>query len=793
MSAVKHINPTAPHPFVLLDGALGTELQQAGMPAGERPEAFMLRAPQTVTAIHKAYIKAGATVIYTNTFGATRKKLDGTGLTVPQVVNAAVRCAKEAAKGTNTKVALAIGPLGEMMEPSGTLRFEEAIDIFAECMQAGEAAGADLIVTETMSDLYELKAAVLAAKEHTDLPLWASMSFEEGGRTFTGVSVEAFATTIGGLGAAALGINCSLGPAAIMPLAERLCAATPLPVFVKPNAGMPDPISGAYNLPPDDFTAQMQRCKTMGVSAVGGCCGTSPQTIAALKESFGAVPTTPRRYQPTSRLCSDTRVVTIDGVYAVGERINPTGKKRLQQALAQGDMGYLQTLAVEQQQAGAAIIDVNVGTPGIDEVTALPQAVKAVQAVCDLPIQIDSSNTDAIEAALRVCNGKPSVNSTSGEKAKMDAILPLCRYYNAAVVGLTLDEDGIPATSDERLRIAETIVNEAARHGVPKEDVWIDALTLTVSAEPDAAAVTLQTVQAIRTKLGLQTMLGVSNISFGLPERPLVNRVFLTQAIEAGLTLPILNPQDTTMMQIITASEMLHGKAGATERYLAHFQKENGGKAPAKPTAEAGDMPLAEAVEKGLQTEAKAATRTLLDGGANALDIIETTLTPALDTVGERFEKEELFLPQLLASASAAQAAFEMIRATMDGGAQNGPVVVLATVEGDIHDIGKNITKMLLQNYGFNVVDLGRDVPPQQVVEAAEKSGAKLVGLSALMTTTLPAMEATIKALNKALPNCQTVVGGAVLTPSYADTINADYYAKTAQQGVAIAQQVYGL
>lgn len=775
--------------FTILDGGLGTMLQQAGMLPGQLPEAFMLEKPEALTAIHAAYVDAGADILFANTFGSNAKKLDGTGISVEQAVETAVRCAKAAAGG-KALVALDIGPLGEMLEPNGTLAFEDAYTLFAQVAKAGQVAGADLVMVETMTDLYETKAAVLAVLEQTGLPVMASMTFEEDGRTFAGVPVEAFAATIGGLGPVALGINCSLGPAQIMPLLQRLCDATPLPVFAMPNAGMPDPLTGKHQLSPEDFCREMEPCAAMGVSLVGGCCGTTPDTIRLLADRFkGATPVT-RVHQPALRVCGATAVTTVDGPMAIGERINPTGKKRLREALQAGDLGYVQTLAVEQEQAGAAILDVNVGAPGVDEVALLPAAVKAVQAVSGLPLQLDSANADALAAALRVCCGKPLVNSTSGEAEKMDAILPLCQKYGAAVVGLTLDEDGIPDTAEKRVAIAQRILDGAMGLGMPRQDVCIDCLTLSVGAEPGAGGRTLQAVRLVKERLGLATVLGVSNVSFGLPGRPLINRTFLSMALQAGLDLPILNPMDDGMMGALAAYRLLCGQDEGAVDYVARF-----GQPEAEAPKTGADLALDEAIIRGLKEEATKAAKRLLDAGeSDKLAIVNQYLIPALDKVGQGFEQKRIFLPQLLSSAAAAQAAFEVIRAAMGTSAgASGPPVVVATVQGDVHDIGKNIAKVLLENYDFTVIDLGRDVPPGAVVEAVKKSGARLVGLSALMTTTLPAMEATIAALHAQCPGCKVMVGGAVLTGEYAKKIGADCHAVDAKRSADYAREVYGV
>lgn len=774
--------------FLIMDGAVGTMLQQAGLPAGQPTEQALYSMPEQVVALHRAYAEAGAGIICAVTFGANRKKLAGTGLAVEDVVRRGVELARQGCEGTDALVALDIGPLGEMLEPAGTLHFEEAYDIYAEVMRAGAAAGADLVVLATMTDLYEVKAALLAARENTVLPVICSMSFEEGGRTFSGMPVEAMAALLPGLGACAIGINCSMGPEALMPVAERLVAASPVPVFLKPNAGLPDPSTGGYTMGAREFLRQMQPCLQNGIAGVGGCCGTTPEFITLLAGSFGGKAPAPTEYKPRSVLSSGTRVAVIDRVSPIGERINPTGKKRLREALAAGDLGYVQTLAAEQQRAGAALLDVNVGAPGVDEVQLLPLAVKAVQAVSDLPLVLDSANIGALEAALRVCNGKPLVNSTSAEAEKLAAILPLCRRYGAAVVGLTLDEDGIPTGASARFALAAKILNAALAAGLAKEDVYIDCLTLAASADESAPLQTLKALEHVKKELGLKTLLGVSNISFGLPRRPLVNEEFLSLALQRGLDLPILNPTEEGMMGTIAAFELLSGKDPGARRYIARFGE---GDAPKAVPAAKEEMTLGGAIEAGLKAEAAAAAAALLAAGSEGLAVVNDHLIPALDRVGAGFETGEVFLPQLLAAATAAQAAFDEIRRVYGPGDTEGEPVVVATVRGDVHDIGKNIAKVLLENYGFQVIDLGRDVPPERVVEAAKTSGARLVGLSALMTTTLPAMAQTIEALRAGGLDCKVMVGGAVLTPEYAASIGADYYVKDARRSVEAAQEVY--
>lgn len=776
--------------FTILDGGMGTMLQAAGITGGLAPEVAAITHPDVVTGIHKAYIKAGADAVCTNTFGANGHKMANSGYSVEEIVDASVMAAKKACQGTNAKVALDVGPLGEMLEPAGTLAFEEAYNLFAQVAIAGEKAGADFVFIETMTDIYEVKAALLAIRENTNLPSIVSMTFEENGRTFSGTPVEVMGAVLPALGARALGINCSLGPAEIMPIAQRLCNATNLPVFVKPNAGLPNPSTGAYGIGPQEFCSQLQPILDMGISMVGGCCGTTPETIALLAQTYKGKVVAQRGFVPGSRVCSGTRMLELDAVHPIGERINPTGKKKLKQALLDKDFGYIRTLAVEQKRDGADILDVNVGAPGVDEVEMLPKVVKAVQSVSDLPLQLDSANPKALEAALRVYNGKAIVNSTSGEKEKLAQVLPICKKYGAAVVGLALDEDGIPETAEGRLVVAQKIYQVAIQEGIPQEDIYIDCLTLATSAMPGAAIVTLQAVSMVKQQLGLKTVLGVSNISFGLPARPVVNQTFLSMAMQAGLDLPIMNPADGGMRGAVAAFNMLQGKDENATHFVAQYA---GSDETKRQMATVQTITLADAIEQGLKEEASRTAAAMLQSGQEGMELINGYLMPALDKVGQGFEKGTLFLPQLLAAAGAAGAAFDVIKAAYGDAREDGPPVVIATVKGDIHDIGKNIVKVLLENYGFKVIDLGRDVPVQEVVDAARQSGAKLVGLSALMTTTLPSMAETIAALRQQNIVCKVVVGGAVLTPEYAMQIGADYYTKDAMRSVEVAKEVYGL
>lgn len=795
--------------FLFLDGAMGTMLQQAGLRPGERPEMMSLTHPEAVEGIHRAYIESGADVVYTNTFGANAHKLAGTGHSVAEVITASVGCAKRAARGTGCAVALDIGPVGELLAPVGTLAPEAAYALFREQVQAGVQAGAELITIETMSDLYEAKLALLAAKENSSLPVFVTMTFEENGRTFTGCCPSAAALTLEGLGADAIGVNCSLGPEKLRPIAEEFCRWSSLPVILKANAGLPDPQTGEYTVTPRQFAEEAAACAAAGIRILGGCCGTSPEFIHALRERIAGVGPVVREKRIPCAACSAERTVAIDGVRVIGERINPTGKKRFKQALQQGDIDYILAQGLSQIEAGAEILDVNVGLPGIDEPAMMEQVVRRLQAVCEAPLQLDSSSPQALERGLRAYSGKPVVNSVNGDPKVLATILPLVKKYGAAVVGLTLDASGIPPTPEGRLAIARRILSAALAEGIRREDVYIDCLTLTVSVDAAEASRTLESVKLVKRELGLKTVLGVSNVSFGLPAREQLNAAFLTLAMGSGLDLPIINPNAAAMMGAVAAYRVLAGQDAGAARYIATYPQfaqagqpvaaalpAAGQPADRQPAAAAGASASPQALEaaimSGLEAESRRLAGLLLQE-TEPVALAEGCLIPALDRVGERFEKGELFLPQLLQSAQAAQAAFDAVRDKIAKGggasAQKGTLVI-ATVKGDIHDIGKNIVRVILENYGFRVIDLGRDVAPERVVEAVLEQDVRLVGLSALMTTTLPSMEETIRQLHARAPGCKIFVGGAVLTASYAQKIGADYYAKDAKRSVDIAREV---
>ena len=795
---------------ILLDGGMGTMLQAAGLKLGARPEELNITDPALIEGIHGQYAAAGSRIVNANTFGASAHKLAGSAYTLEQIITAGIENCKRACAPYGALTALDVGPLGELLEPSGTLAFEDAVAEYARIVKAGEAAGADLIFFETYTDLYELKAALLAAKENTHLPILASMSFEAGGRTFTGCTVESFAATARGLGADAVGINCSLGPKEIFPMAKRLAEAVPgnFPVFVKPNAGLPRADGSGYDITPQLFALQMKPYRELHLFAAGGCCGTTPEFIRLLNGTFaGCTPGRPAHRMP-SVLCTPVDTVTVDGITVVGERINPTGKKRFQQALREGDMNYVLEQAVSQAEAGAQILDVNVGAPGVDEPVLMEQVVKALQSVTSLPLQLDSSNVEALARGLRVYNGKPIVNSTNGEPEKLAAILPLCKKYGAAIVGLAIDEKGIQPKAADRVAIARRITEAALAAGIPREDIYIDCLTLTASAQQEDVLATVQALEACKKELGVRTVLGVSNISFGLPCRTYLNTTFLTMAMYAGLDLAIMNPSSEEMMAAVYAYNVLTNRDKQSAKYIERFADRVPAStalaqaAKAVPAASAAEAEhtgpyaaLMKAVEKGLKGDAAAHTRALL-AEKQPLEVVDEALIPALDIVGAKYEKGTLFLPQLLQAASAAQSAFEEIKTAIaqkgEGSASKGRIV-LATVKGDVHDIGKNIVRVILENYGFEVLDLGRDVPVETVVDTVREKDVHLVGLSALMTTTLKSMEETIAALHAAGLDCKIMVGGAVLTPEYAEKIGADWYAKDAKRSADIAKEFFGV
>lgn len=783
--------------FILLDGAMGTMLQASGLKLGGIPEELNFSSPELIEDIHRKYIAAGARAVYANTFGANRYKLANSGHSVEETVKKGIEIARKAADG-KALVVLDVGPIGRMLRPTGDLSVSEAYEMFKEIMIAGKDA--DYIAIETMTDLMEIKTALLAAKENTDLPVVCTMTFEKNLRTFTGCTVASMALTLGGMGADAIGMNCSLGPKEALPICEELLKWSSVPVLIRPNAGLPDPKTNEYSVTPAEYADIIAQMADMGVKLFGGCCGTNPEFISEMAKRLSGRKYSRNIPEIPAAVCSASNVVTIDTVRVIGERINPTGKKLFKEALKRRDLDYIMKQAIEQTEGGAEILDVNVGLPEIDEREMMLAAVDAVQSVTDAPLQIDTTELDVLEAALRNVSGKPIVNSVNGEDEKLDTVLPLVKKYGAAVVGLTLDKDGIPKTAEKRFEIAEKILKRAMEYGIPKRDVFIDCLTLTASAEQDGAVETLKAMRGVREKLGLKNVLGVSNISFGLPNRELVNSTFLTMAMNSGLDLPIMNPNSAAMIGAVGAFRLLSGYDRNGKDYIERFGADKvvtqtvkaDTAASAAVSGEKGD--IVHAVASGLKAECAEAAQKLLSEGTDPMVIINEKLIPALDMVGEKFEKGQIFLPQLIQSAGAAQAAFDVIKKNISergGSSESRGRVVLATVKGDVHDIGKNIVKTLLENYGFEVIDLGKDVDYEVVADAAVKYDVRLVGLSALMTTTLKSMENTIKLLRERGVNCKIVVGGAVLTPAYAEKLGADFYAKDAKETVDIAKQIY--
>lgn len=856
--------------WLFFDGGTGSILQEKGLQPGELPETWNLLHPDRILDLHHGYLEAGADIYNTNTFGANRLKFPEN---LDEIVTAAVKLAKEArtqaGRDEDAYVALDIGPTGKLLAPMGDLSFDDAVDIFGEVVRIGAREGADLVLIETMNDSYEAKAAVLAAKENCDLPVFITCVFDGSGKMLTGGTPESVVAMLEGLGVDALGVNCSLGPAQMIPIVERLVKAAHVPVLVNPNAGLPKSVDGktVYDVGPEEFAGYMKQIAALGAAAVGGCCGTTPDYIRAEIAAVRPLPLLPPQGREQTVIASFSRTVEIGRAarpVIIGERINPTGKKRFKQALVDHDIDYIVDQGLQQEDAGADVLDVNVGTPEIDEVALLDEVVCRLQSVLALPLQIDTSNPEAMERALRHYKGKALINSVNGKQEVMAEVFPLVKKYGGVVVALALDEGGIPDNADDRIRIAEKIYATAAEYGIRREDIVIDGLCMTVSSDPRSALVTLETIRRIRDELGGSSILGVSNISFGLPARELINAYFFEMALQNGLSCAIINPNNHAMMQayrafcaltnqdenfqsfisayagykspdkqvsdaltayktrVLNALGVSAGDLQATGRPLggsggnaggaagagavglssgnvsgagANAGSSGSGRAPGAddgrgPGALAGKSRLVEAIERGMAKPAADATREALLT-RNALDIINEDLVPALDVVGQGFEKGTVFLPQLLMAAEAAKAAFAVVKESMAGSAQESKGrVILATVKGDIHDIGKNIVKVLLENYGYDVIDLGKDVPPETIVETALRENIRLVGLSALMTTTVVNMEETIRQLHQQKPDCRIVVGGAVMTQDYADKIGADCYGRDAMTTVRYADEL---
>lgn len=775
--------------MLFFDGATGTQLQARGLQAGELPERWNFTHPEIIEAVHKDYLAAGANILKTNTFGANPIKLAETDLDCKATITAAVTIAKKACAGAIDKfVALDLGPTGKLLAPYGDLPFEKAVAAYGEMVRYGVEAGADLILIETMSDTYETKAAILGAKENCDLPVCVTLTFDEDGKLLTGATVEAAALMCEGLGVDAIGFNCGLGPVQVAKLVPQMLQATKLPLIVNPNAGLPVQRDGktCFDINPEEYADLMYALACADApSIMGGCCGTTPAHIAAMITKCKNLQPGGTRELDLTAVSSYGKAVHIGDVpVIIGERINPTGKKRLKEALKNQELDYVCRLALEQISSTAHILDVNVGTPGIDETAMLGKAVPALQAITDTPLQIDTSNYEAMEKALRLYNGKPMLNSVNGKEDSLEHVLPLAKKYGAVVVALCLDDSGIPTTAEGRIAIADKIIARAAEYGIESRNIVVDPLVMTISTGADNAAVACEVIRAMKAR-GINTVMGVSNISFGLPGRDAVNSTFFAMAMQAGLSCGIINPQSKAMLDAYYGFCALAGYDEGCQEYVKRYAD-----APKAAPTSVSDVNLYDAIVKGLQIDAKKAAAVALADEA-PLDVINKYMIPALDFVGDGFEKKTLFLPQLLMSADAAKAAFEVIREAVGVAETQSDTVVIATVHGDIHDIGKNIVKVLLENYGYKVLDLGKDVPVADIVKTVQESGAKVVGLSALMTTTVSAMEATINALRE-VSDCKIVVGGAVLTEEYAQSIGAEHYAPNAVSAVTYVNEVFG-
>ncbi|MCB2292774.1 homocysteine S-methyltransferase family protein [Clostridium algoriphilum] len=777
--------------FLLFDGAMGTMLQKYGMQRGELPESYNILHPEIIEKIHSEYLGVGCDVITTNTFGANRYKLKNTQYAVEQIVGNAVKIARKVAG--DKFVALDIGPIGQLMQPLGTLSFNDAYETFAEQIKIGANCGADIILIETMSDIYEAKAAILAAKENSSLPVICTMSYQDDERTLTGTDPLTMVNVLQGLGVDALGVNCSLGPNEMLPIIGEILKYSSIPVIVQPNAGLPKLINGeaVYDVHAHEFAQYAKIMAELGVTILGGCCGTTCEHIKAIKDEIIKLTPVKRDVKRITAVSSPSLTVALgEEIRVIGERINPTGKKKLKEALKSNNMDYLLIEAINQRDAGADILDVNVGLPEIDELEVMVRAIKEIQSVVNLPLQIDSVRCDVIEAAVRIYNGKPLINSVNGKDDTMDSIFPIVKKYGACVIGLTIDEDGIPKTAEGRLKVAEKIVRRAQEYGIDKSDIIIDCLVLTASAQQSEVKETIRAVGLVKSTLGVKTTLGVSNVSFGLPQRELLNKTFLAAALTAGLDAPILNPMSEAMMATIHAFNVLWNKDIASKKYISVYSSFAGKQVTG---VTSNDRDLSRIIIDGMKEEAAALTKELLKT-MSEMEVVNKYLIPSLDIVGKKYEIGEIFLPQLLQSAETVKKSFEIIKermmASKDKKLSKG-TIVLATVKGDIHDIGKNIVKILLENYGFDVIDLGKDVHEDVVVNAVKSGNIKLVGLSALMTTTVRSMGETIKALHDNNLDCTVLVGGAVLNEEYAKMIGADYYAKDATQTVAFARKFF--
>lgn len=777
--------------FLLFDGAMGTMLQKYGLKRGELPESYNILHPEIIEKIHMEYLSSGCDVITTNTFGANSYKLKNTQYTVEELVSSAVKIARKVA-GDNL-VALDIGPIGQLMEPYGILSFDHAYTTFAEQVVIGVREGADIILIETMTDIYEAKTAILAAKENSTLPIICTMSYQSDGRTLTGTDPITMVNVLQGLGVDAIGLNCSLGPNEMLPIVSEILKYSRVPVIVQPNAGLPRLKNGqtVFEVHAHEFAEYAKLMAEMGVTILGGCCGTTSDHIKAIRDELKNLKPIKRHVQKITAVSSSSLTVVLgEEVKIIGERINPTGKKKLKEALKNNNMDYILEEAINQRDAGADILDVNVGLPEIDELEVMKKTIKELQSVVNLPLQIDSVRCDVIEAAVRIYNGKPLINSVNGKEDVMDSIFPIVKKYGACVIGLTLDDNGIPSKAEDRLKIAEKIVQRAEEYGIDRADIIIDCLVLTASAQQSEVVETIRAVELVKATLGVKTTLGVSNVSFGLPQREILNRTFLAAALTAGLDAPILNPLSKEMISTINAFNVLWNTDKNSKKYINVYSSFEG-KTTTKEVNTNKD--LNKIIIDGLKEEATDLTVELLKT-MSEMEIVNKYLIPSLDIVGKKYESGEIFLPQLLQSAETVKKAFEVIKESIlstTGTKLSKGKIVLATVRGDIHDIGKNIVKILLENYGFEVIDLGKDVHADDVVNAVRSGNIKLVGLSALMTTTVRSMEETIKALRENNLDCTVMVGGAVLNEEYSKMIGADYYAKDATQSVKIAREFF--
>jgi len=782
--------------FLFFDGAMGTMLQREGLKGGELPEGYNIHSPEIVYSIHKKYIEAGADIITTNTFGANRFKLKDSPYNTQDVIKEAVKIARKAAG--DKFVALDIGATGKMMEPFGTLSFNEAYDVFKEQVIAGKEAGADIILIETISDLYEARAAILAAKENSDLPVFCTLTFQENRRTLMATDAITMVQVLEGLGVDVLGVNCSLGPKQLGPIIDEILAFATIPVMIQANAGLPKLRNGetVYDLTAEEFASEVKNMAQKGVSIIGGCCGTDPSFIRAVKENLKGIKPKKLKNKKLTTACSSKKTVILgESVKVIGERINPTGKKRLKEALRIGDIDYIISEAIAQKETGSDILDINLGLPEIDEKEMMRRTIMELQSLIDLPLQIDSVKADVIEEAVRIYNGKAIINSVNGKASSMEKIFPIAKKYGACVIGLTLDEDGLPKTAEKRLEIATKIIETAKSYGIPEENILIDCLVLTASAAQEAVMETLKAIPMIKEKYNVKTVLGASNVSFGLPNRKIINATYLALALGYGLDAPITDSTSEILMDTIRSFKVIANQDKECKEYIDIYSKESKSKEVRNERIEKKEKDLKQIVIDGTKDAAKQRTKELLET-IEPMELVDSYLIPALDVVGEKYEKEEIFLPQLIRSAETVKIAFEVIKERLLEEGQekiSKGRIILATVRGDIHDIGKNIVKILLENYGFEVIDLGKDVPIEKVVNTAKEENIKLVGLSTLMTTTVQSMKETIAEIKKQGLDCMVMVGGAVLNKEYAEMIGANYYGKDARESVNIAQKVFGV